>query len=388
NVTDANVAWLLALAGIHLYLYVRPFQSTSRGKLIQKTIFFALACFFFGLAITAKVTALLYGPFLALVVITDSAGLLNEERIERSRIIAVFKRQLKQSIAFVLVGAIFFLFAIWVAFMGDLRYGVDNLYQVAVWQMGHNERGHATALFQDVRTHGYWYYFVVVFFFKTPLSIWLLLASILGFFLYGHIRKLFSKGESKHFHFDNAVLLVFILPFIWIFVFLSSGNIQIGIRFLLMGILLLWVGLALIGPLARTSPNTSRWAKYGLCGVIVFGLSEDVSTLRSGAYIAYFNPLTPSPVINFVDSNIDWNQGLPKHLADDYEKYKNFSGYIGDYLSESNEASQIISGAQALFGYGPSTNLLLRPFEPVKSVAGHRLFNLDNGDWYRLFANG
>ena len=32
HVTDANVAWLLALAAIHLYLYARPFQSTSSGR--------------------------------------------------------------------------------------------------------------------------------------------------------------------------------------------------------------------------------------------------------------------------------------------------------------------------------------------------------------------
>jgi hypothetical protein len=388
NVTDANVAWLLALAAIHLYLYARPFQSTSSGELVQKTIFYALACFFFGLAVTAKVTALLYGLFLALVLIVDFAGLLNEKRIESSRNEVVFKHRLKQLFAFVLVGTMFFFFAIWVGYRGDLRYGLDNLYQVVVWQMGNNESGHTTALFQDVRSHGYWYYFLVVFFFKTPLSIWFLLSSILGFVLYRHIRRLFSNEKSKHIHFDKVVFLVFILPFIWIFLFLSSGNIHIGIRYLLGGILLLWVGLALAKSSVGTMLNTSRWAKYGLCAVIVFGLFEDISTLRSGAYIAYFNPLTPSPVLNFTDSNSGWGQGLPKHLAAKYAGYRRFSGYVGDYLSEFNETSQIISSASELFGAAYSTNELLRTFESVKSVAGHRLFNLDNGDWYRLLANG
>lgn len=389
NVTDANVAWLLALAGIHLYLYVSPFQSSTRGELVQKTVFVSLACFFFGLAITAKLTALLYGPFIALVILADSAGFLNKKRSGTPRIVPKFSQQVKQSATSVLVGFIFFLFSIWVAYRGDFFFGIANLYQGAAFQVEHNEGGHTAALFQNVRTDGYWYYYLVVLFFKTPLSVLLLLGTVSGSLIYGYVKRMSLKEKSKPYPFENAVLLVFLLPFLWIFIFLSSASVHIGLRYLLVGILLLWVGLALFRSSLGSSPTIPKWAKYGLCGVIAFGISEDITTLRSGAYIAYFNSLAPSPVINFMGSNNDWRQGLPKHLATDYVNYRKFSGYIGDYLSDANDTSQIISGATQLFGvWSPSTNVLLRPFEPIKSVAGYGLYRLDNGDWYRLIENG
>ena len=389
NVTDANVAWLLALSGIHLYLYVSPFQSSTRTELVQKTIFFSLACFFFGLAITAKLTALLYGPFVALVVLADSAGFLNKERNGTPRIVPKISQQVKQSATSVLFGFIFFLVSIWVAYRGDLFFGVANLYQGAAFQVGHNVGGHTAALFQDVRVHGYWYFYLVVLFFKTPVPLLLLLGTVSGSLIYDYLKRISLKEKSKPYPFDNAALLVFLLPFLWIFIFLSSASVHIGLRYLLVGTLPLWVGLALFRSSLGSSRTIPKWAKYGLCGVIVFGISEDITTLRHGAYIAYFNSLAPSPVMNFMGSNNDWRQGLPKHLAADYVNYRTFSGYIGDYLSEVNDSSQIISGATQLFGvWSPSTNLLLRPFEPIKSVAGYRLYRLDNGDWYRLIANG
>jgi len=146
----------------------------------------------------------------------------------------------------------------------------------------HNQQGHDAYLFGEVRREGWWYYFPVVFFFKTPIP-FLILAG------WGAV---FAR---KHAAVALAVLLV-----------AMAGSINIGVRH----ILPMYAPLSIVAAVAVAriwSRSTSLFGRGALVALLVW-LFGGVA-LGGRDMLPWFNELArPNPAAIAVDSNLDWGQ--------------------------------------------------------------------------------
>jgi 4-amino-4-deoxy-L-arabinose transferase-like glycosyltransferase len=167
----------------------------------------------------------------------------------------------------------------------------------------HNDSGHLSYLLGEVRTTGWWYFYLVALAVKTPIP--MLLAGPLG------VAWLAREGwrSGDNWRITPAVLILAILAF-------ASGfsHINIGIRHVLILYPLLALGAAWVVTRAwgalRRMPNR-RLAAAGTV-VLVALLTWQLSTLWSvwPDYLAYFNETVSHPERVLVDSDLDWGQDL------------------------------------------------------------------------------
>ncbi|HET7756435.1 MAG TPA: phospholipid carrier-dependent glycosyltransferase [Steroidobacteraceae bacterium] len=167
----------------------------------------------------------------------------------------------------------------------------------------HNDGGHLSYLLGEVRTMGWWYFYLVALAVKTPIA--MLLAGPLG------VTWLAREGwrSGDNWRFTPAVLIVAILVF-------ASGfsHINIGIRHVLILYPLLALGAAWVVTRAwgalRRMPNR----RLAAAGTVVLAalLTWQLSTLWLAwpDYLAYFNETIPRPERVLVDSDLDWGQDL------------------------------------------------------------------------------
>ena len=141
----------------------------------------------------------------------------------------------------------------------------------------HNRQGHTAFLLGDVRQHGWWYYFPVVFFFKTPIPL-LLLA------LWGARRR------------DT---LPFTLMALAILAVAMTGSIDIGVRH----ILAMYVPLSIVAAVALH--ELRRAIAFTLAGWLIIGVA-----IAHPDYLGWFNELARHPEQIAVDSNLDWGQDV------------------------------------------------------------------------------
>jgi hypothetical protein len=146
----------------------------------------------------------------------------------------------------------------------------------------HNQQGHDAYLFGGVRPEGWWYYFPVVFFYKTPIP-FLILAG------WG------AAFARKHAAVASAVLLV-----------AMTASINIGVRH----ILPMYAPLSIVAAVAIVtiwSRATSLFSRGALVALLVWlfgGLG-----LGGQDMLPWFNELAqPNPASIAVDSNLDWGQ--------------------------------------------------------------------------------
>lgn len=154
----------------------------------------------------------------------------------------------------------------------------------------HNKRGHDAYLFGEVRSDGWWYYFPVVFFYKTPLP-FLFLA------LWGAILLL----RERH-RLGIAVLLCAALVML---VSMTSG-INIGVRH----ILPLYAPLSIVAAYAVASIWRRATDAFGrtMLAALMAWLFVGVA-ISHPDYLAWFNEAAqPNPAAIAVDSNLDWGQ--------------------------------------------------------------------------------
>jgi 4-amino-4-deoxy-L-arabinose transferase-like glycosyltransferase len=167
----------------------------------------------------------------------------------------------------------------------------------------HNDTGHLSYLLGEVRTTGWWYFYLVALAVKTPLP--LLAAGSAG------VAWLAREGwrSGDNWRITPAVLIVAMLVF-------ASGfsHINIGIRHVLILYPLLALGAAWVvtrawGALRRVPDR--RLAGAGIV-VLVAVLTWQLSTLWSAwpDYLAYFNETVSHPERVLVDSDLDWGQDL------------------------------------------------------------------------------
>ncbi|HUP61805.1 MAG TPA: glycosyltransferase family 39 protein [Thermoanaerobaculia bacterium] len=154
----------------------------------------------------------------------------------------------------------------------------------------HEQAGHLSFLLGKHSETGWWYYFPVVFFFKTPIP-FLLLAA------WGTVLAVRMRKGIEHVLMPLAMLLV-VMP----------ASLNIGLRYLLPA----YVSLSMIAALAvveiwrRAADAFSRAALAGVLTWLFIGVA-----VRHPDYLAWFNELArPVPSRIAVDSNLDWGQDV------------------------------------------------------------------------------
>ncbi|HVP34885.1 MAG TPA: glycosyltransferase family 39 protein [Steroidobacteraceae bacterium] len=180
--------------------------------------------------------------------------------------------------------------------MKDLLNGV-----VAV--EAHNDSGHLSYLLGEVRTMGWWYFYLVALAVKTPLPI--LFAGPLG------VAWLARDGwrSGDNWRITPAVLVVAILLF-------ASGfsHINIGIRHVLILYPLLALGAAWVVTRSWAHLRRMPERRMAAAGTVVLAalLTWQLSTLWAvwPDYLAYFNETVSHPERVLVDSDLDWGQDL------------------------------------------------------------------------------
>jgi 4-amino-4-deoxy-L-arabinose transferase-like glycosyltransferase len=150
----------------------------------------------------------------------------------------------------------------------------------------HDQQGHASYLLEKTSENGWWFYFPVVFFYKTPIALLLLIAW--GLFV--------KRGR------------VFAIIALTVLVVAMTASINIGVRH----ILPMYVPLAIVAALAvadvwrRATGAFGRFAVGAILGWLLVG-----SALAHPDYLAWFNGLAqPNPARIAVDSNLDWGQDV------------------------------------------------------------------------------
>ena len=268
-----------------------------------------------GLALAAKLSALLLLPVLAILILLSTW-----HRAERgshwTRCLLVALCHL--SIVILIAGAVvwaFYRFE-WRPWPGTNVPLPATSYLLNVRTLvGHAERGHRAFLMGQVSTHGWWYYFPVAFLLKTPLLVMLLLGA-------AALDTLWRRRWRC-----EAPLLLFPVA---IFGFALSSSLNIGYRYILLIDPFLTIYAAKVSGLAWTRSN---WIRRGVLPVLV-ALYAGVSLWLHPHYLAYFNLLAGGPDGGYrylVDSNLDWGQDLKllKHYLDEQGIEEIWLGYLG-----------------------------------------------------------
>ena len=200
--------------------------------------------------------------------------------------------------------------------------------------------------------NGWWYYYLVALLFKEPLGEFVLLALAAGSVTLG-----FAKGRLEDVTF--VVLPALLL------VFFSASTAQIGIRYLLpmMPLIFVCLGRLAVG-----------WSSQSLRRRVVIGLATAWMTVTSLSYhphyLCYFNELIGPRINNYkvlADSNVDWEQN--QYYLEDYVAAR--PGQTISLRPEQPTTGTVIISLNKLVGVTgqPGRYAWLRHYEPVDQIA-------------------
>jgi len=151
----------------------------------------------------------------------------------------------------------------------------------------HSYAGHAAFLLGNFSDHGWWYYFPVILFFKTPLAF--LILAIVG------MMRIVKSGNAEAIG-VAAVPIAMLLPAL-------TAGIDIGVRHVLPVYPLLTISAA-FGVIAI-------WRRSRMAAVILLTWYFIASSAAHPDYISYFNEAAGQhPERIAADSNLDWGQDL------------------------------------------------------------------------------
>ncbi len=221
---------------------------------------------------------------------------------------------------------------------------------------------HPSSLFGEIRSTGFWYYYLVCFFSKTPLMVLVLLP----FGLYSGIKR------------DKTMLWLCAIPALFLLIYLSRLNVQTGLRYFLPGILLIYfIAACGLAKFHQVLGNQGSW-------VIIIMFSGlwilDQRTLATGSYLSYFNSLAPTPTTRkFTDANNDWGQDIPNRLKKELPYLIiHVNSLIESELKTKDLQSRIYvyAGANDLIGFWSVRAKKLNSYEPIKIIGAYEIFEL------------
>ena len=198
----------------------------------------------------------------------------------------------------------------------------------------HVFEGHRSYLFGKFSSHGWWYFFPVVLFFKTPLP-FLVLAVSSPFWLRRLNRPPWVPFAA------SVLILLSVLP----------GTINLGIRHILIILALLSIpaGLALSRLLVASSKPLQ------VTGAVLLLWHVAAGSRAHPNYITYFNELALEPEYIRIDSDLDWGQSA-KQAADELVARRDRAPF-----------GVSIWGTSELWthGMGKNGNYVANPWEPT-----------------------
>jgi hypothetical protein len=225
----------------------------------------------------------------------------------------------------------------------------------------HNDAGHLSFLLGELRSGGWWYFYLVALAVKTPLP--LLLTGLPGMAL------LARDGwcQRNPWRLAPAVLFVTLLTFASVY-----SHINIGIRHVLILYPFMALGAAyLLARAWRKLDPIQHSRSFGLTFCLIVGLiAWQVSTLWSANpdYLPYFNEAVTHPERILVDSDLDWGQDLRRlewRLSELKVPHLNFA-YLGtaDLAREPLPPLSLLQPWQRVMGWVAIT-ALAREHEPA-----------------------
>ncbi len=251
---------------------------------------------------------------------------------------------------------------------------------------GRMQKSTPAFLMGNYSDRGWWYYFPVAFWLKTPLPTLLLLLGG-GFSLLWLALKCQLAGRWL----SLAALLI---PALGYFAFALTTEINLGYRHILPTLPFLIVFTAVsLANLWKKSPALPNWFRFGLLGLSGWLVA---STLwLSPHYLAFFNELAGGPDGGWrylVDSNLDWGQDLGN-----LKTWLDENGVDQIWLSYFGEGRPEYYGIQytGLDSWPPRLmNPSARPFYPhdpapgiyaisATNLQGVQFADHDQFDWFR-----
>ncbi len=154
----------------------------------------------------------------------------------------------------------------------------------------HERLGHTAYLLGHESRTGWWYYFPVVFFYKSPLP-WLILAA------WGAVALMRNRNGAVFFACAAAIMLM-----------AMTTSLNIGARHILpiVAPLSICAGFAVMQIWRSARDAFGRTALAGLIAWLAIGVS-----VEHPDYLAWYNELAqPNPSWYAADSNIDWGQDV------------------------------------------------------------------------------
>jgi Dolichyl-phosphate-mannose-protein mannosyltransferase len=245
-----------------------------------------------GLALASKFSAILLLPMIALIVLSSYLVGGNALHLPDKQDRKQSSYQLLESAALVFV----------ICFLASLM--IPSVYffkGFQPWLFGFQrfltlaQVGQPAYFLGEHSYQGWWSYFLVAFFIKTPLGSLMLIAASLVFY----------RGGSS-LTYRGAVFLL--LPVVVIFVVTSQAKVNIGVRH----ILPVYPFLFVLASRLATVQFQPRWLAPVLLGIPL--VLTAISSLRIAPHqLAYFNEFVGGPAQGYRylgDSNLDWGQDL------------------------------------------------------------------------------
>jgi hypothetical protein len=178
------------------------------------------------------------------------------------------------------------MFVIWAGYWFTVTPLVQGLHDL----LDHSRGGHPAYLFGEERMYGWWYFFPIVFAYKTPLA-FLALAGIAFIWLRRAPREQWIPWACA------AAILVSAMP----------STINIGVRHIIPMYPLLAIPAGLAA--ARLIGSTARAPRILGGFLVLWQLAASIWVHPD--YIAYFNELAGGrPELIRVDSDLDWGQSV------------------------------------------------------------------------------
>jgi hypothetical protein len=337
----------------------------------------ALAGLALGLALAAKLSALLLIPVMGVLTLLELTNGATRKRQLTSRSVDHWSLVIGHSSLVILLSAL----VIWAFYRFEVRPwpGTRVLLPATTYLLnvrtliGHAGRGHGAFLMGQVSMHGWWTYFPVAFVLKTPL----LTLGLLGVSVWDTVRTICSVRSSNLLTADfgrwwreDAALLLYPAAY---FGLAMASSLNIGFRYILPIVPFLIVYAAKPAGLAWIRP---AWLRQRALPALLI-LYAGVALWLHPHYLAYFNLLAGGPQGGYrylVDSNLDWGQDL-----------KLLKAYLGDlgidetdgiWLGYFGTADPAYYGIRyrSLFKSGSSD--IVRDFAPMNPAPG----------WYAISA--
>jgi hypothetical protein len=344
HITDTDFLCFLGLSSLLLY-----FISTNKLSKWSTSVS-CLSGLLWGLSLGCKISSALFIPFYMFYLLYYSP---RDKKIINFSVIALF-------------GTIGML----IAYRFDFKF-LSYFMESIDFVRSYNKKGIISFLFGTYSYHGQFFFFPLLFLFKTPIT-WLIFLSI-TFFLY--IKKYNQYSKIAQLYFFPAIIIAVIM---------FNSSLHIGYRhFLYIDFSLMIGSIILVASYLKDKQNT-RLSFIAIAVLLICSLATDFYTLKKDLYLSYFNILTPRPTRNFCNSNNDWAQSLTKTLSDQYPNFletKKISGL--DLLVGQEKNLKLRAGASDLCGiHSNYFDMYLLAFTPVSVAGGFEFFSITNTQLY------